>query len=397
MRIGMILDASFPPDPRIENEAATLIQAGHEIFLFCFDFRGDKPQREAINGIQVRRIQPGKLTYKLSALAYTVPVYHWALVKALRTFIEANQVEALHIHDMQVAQGVFEVNKRYKLPVTLDLHENRPEIMKYYKHVNAGLGKWLISPKAWKRHEYRFIRQADKVLVVTEEAKDYYVKEIPIAPEKFYVVPNTIREDFYTTYHCEQAILSKYQDHFTLLYVGDTGYRRGLATVIEALKYLIPKIKQIKVVIVGDSTYDEKWKQLVSEKGYEDHVDLMGWQRFELFQSYILAADVGVCPIHRNIHHDTTFANKLFQYMSFGKPIVVSDCPSQANMVRKFNTGLVHKAQDSQGFAEQVLRLYQDKALYQQLSENASKATKDELNWRVLSKQIIEAYDSYEV
>lgn len=394
MRIGMILDTSFPPDPRVENEAVTLIQAGHEVFLYCFDFNGDLPQQEEINGLHVWRTRPGKLTYKLSALAYTVPFYHWVLASSLRSFIESNHIEALHIHDMQVAQGVFEVNRKYKLPTTLDLHENRPEIMKHYKHVNSGMGKWLISPGAWKKNEYKFIQQADKVVVVTEEARDYYVKEIPVSPEKFFAVPNTIREDFYTKYHQEEAILSRYKDHFTLIYVGDTGYRRGLNTVINALEDLVPVIKNIKLIVVGDSTYDETLKQLVIEKGFENHVDLMGWQKFELFQSYILAADIGVCPIHRNIHHDTTFANKLFQYMAFGKPIVVSDCPSQANLIEKFNTGLVHKAEESKSFAEQILKLYEDKELYQKLSNNASQATKNELNWKVLSRQIIKVYEA---
>ena len=30
----MILDAVFPPDPRVENEAVSLVKAGHEVFLF---------------------------------------------------------------------------------------------------------------------------------------------------------------------------------------------------------------------------------------------------------------------------------------------------------------------------------------------------------------------------
>lgn len=393
MRIGMILDASFPPDPRVENEAVTLIQAGHEVHLFCFDLKGDAPKQEQINGIHVWRITPGKLTYKLSALAYTIPFYHWLLASPLKAFIEKNQIEALHIHDMQVARGVFALNRKYKLPVTIDLHENRPEIMKYYRHVNSGLGKFLISPRTWKKFEYKFIQQADKVVVVTEEARAYYMNELPVAAEKFHIVPNTIREEFYTNYRTDQTILNRYQNHFTLLYVGDTGYRRGLNTVVEALDILAPKINNLKVVIVGDSTYDPKLKALISQKGYGSTVDLMGWQNFELFQSYILSADIGVCPIHRNIHHDTTFANKLFQYMAFGKPIVVSDCLSQANLVRKFNCGLVHEAQDSKAFADQILKLYENKELYQDLSKNASHATKNELNWKVLSSQIIKAYN----
>ena len=48
-----------------------------------------------------------------------------------------------------------EANSKF-LPVTLDLHENRPEIMKFYKHVNSFLGKLLISPKKWKIAEEKY-------------------------------------------------------------------------------------------------------------------------------------------------------------------------------------------------------------------------------------------------
>ena len=33
MKIGMILDAPYPIDPRVSNEASALISAGHEVYL----------------------------------------------------------------------------------------------------------------------------------------------------------------------------------------------------------------------------------------------------------------------------------------------------------------------------------------------------------------------------
>ena len=36
MRIGMILDAPFPIDPRVSNEASALISAGHDILFILF-------------------------------------------------------------------------------------------------------------------------------------------------------------------------------------------------------------------------------------------------------------------------------------------------------------------------------------------------------------------------
>ena len=144
------------------------------------------------------------------------------------------------------------------------------------------------------------------------------------------------------------------------LYLGDTGARRGLLTVLESLKYLIPSIPNIKVLIVGSSKEDYINENYVSEHNYKDYVEFAGWQNFELFQSFIIASDIGICPLHKNIHHDTTFANKIFQYMAFGKPIVVSNCTSQEKIVEDYTCGLVFKEKDSKDFADKVLSIALD-------------------------------------
>ena len=48
----MVLDAEFPPDSRVENEAVSLIGAGHEVHLFSLNY-GSHPDYEEINGIHV--------------------------------------------------------------------------------------------------------------------------------------------------------------------------------------------------------------------------------------------------------------------------------------------------------------------------------------------------------
>jgi hypothetical protein len=146
MKIGMILDAEFPPDPRVENEAVSLIKSGHEVFLFCLQY-GQQKSFEVINGIHVKRFLSNKLEYKLSALAYTIPIYTFLMKTKIDQFVKENKVNALHIHDMRIAAAVFSVNKKHKLPVVLDLHENRPEIMKFYPHLSVFPGKYLISSK----------------------------------------------------------------------------------------------------------------------------------------------------------------------------------------------------------------------------------------------------------
>jgi glycosyltransferase involved in cell wall biosynthesis len=393
MKIGMILDGTFPPDPRVENEAAALIGEGHEVFLFCLDYAHNQKVSENREGIRIRRIQLPKHLYTFSALAYTIPYYHLYLRKKISNFIRENDIEAVHIHDIQVARAVFDAGKKFNLPMTLDLHENRPEIMQYYAHLHTLSGKLLISPAVWKKYEQKYITQADHVVVVTEEAKQYYLNRNPaLNPEKFHVVPNTIRESFYTNYQFDNAILSRYKNDYTILYLGDTGLRRGLLTVLQSLKFLVPAIPNIKVVIVGTSKEDSVLKNYVKQHHFEKYVDFEGWQDVSLFPSYILASEIGICPIHRNLHHDTTYANKLFQYMSFGKPVVVSDCPAQKRLVEEYACGLAFEDRNEKDFSEKILMLYQDNKVYNAMSKNAKDAIVNDLSWENRNKELLKIY-----
>ena len=109
-----------------------------------------------------------------------------------------------------------------------------------------------------------------------------------------------------------------------------------------------------------------------------------------------MASDIGVSPLHKNIHHDTTYANKIFQYLSFGKPIVVSDCKAQEKIVEMYQCGLVFKDRNVIDFSEKILKLHGDKKLYNDSSFNAKKAIKEKLHWGIVSKDLNTLYEQIE-
>ncbi len=393
MKIGMILDSTYPPDPRVENEATILINKGHQVFLLALDYSKKTKRSETIKGIQVDRVYPPQLLYKLSALAYTLPFYHIYFYLTIKKFIKNHQIESLHIHDIQISRAVFWVNRSFKLPIVQDLHENRPEIMKFYAHVKSGVGKILIKPAIWKKYEYRYIQKATKVIVVTESAADYYVSEIGVDKTKFTVVPNSVKETFFKNPVLEEAIIEKYSKYYTILYLGDTGERRGLEVAIKSIKSLKKTIPNIKLCVVGTSKYDKTLKYLIEQEGVQEYVDMLGWQNFELFPSFIQSCQIGICPLHRNLHHDTTYANKIIQTLSFGKPMIVSNSDAQQQLIEKHKCGLVFKDRDIADFESKVLQLYLNKGQYLSLSANAKTAVEKQLKWEILSQELIKTYD----
>ena len=396
MNIGMILDYTFPPDPRVENEAISLINSGHNVFLFCLTY-GKQPIQENIKEIKVRRYTWNKITYKLSALAYTFPFYHQLMTPKIRHFLKENEVDAIHIHDMRIAKAVFRANEQLRLTVVLDLHDNMPEIMKLYPHLQKFPGKQLISPKKWKIAEEQFIEKADKVITVSQEFIDEVVNRTKIDSSKILLVPNTVQKSFYESAVIENEIVHKYQDNFVILYLGDTGIRRGLQTAIEACSNLVKEIENLKLVIVGKNSTDHILKQQVRDLNLESVVDFQGWQNVKLFPSYIAPSHVCISPLHRNIQHDVAYANKLFQYMSFGKPVLVSDAIAQKNLIERTNSGLVHEERNPQEFADKVMQMYNDERLRTELGVNGKQFIENEFCWEKTSEKLIQLYDELEI
>ena len=388
----MILDDVFPPDPRVENEAITLINGGYEVFLFCLH-NGNQKTNELINGIKIRRYKFSKLTYKLSALSYDLPFYKMIMRPKINHFIKKNNIDFLHIHDIRIAETVFQVNKKYKLKVVLDLHDNIPENMRFYPHLRKFPGKYIISPKKWKIKESEFIIKADKIITVSPNFAKDIIEENNIEKEKMILVPNTVRKSFFKEAIYSKVIDEKYSNKFVVLYLGDTNIRRGLLTAIRATELLSKRIINFKLVIVGQNTTDSILKEETKKLNLESFIDFEGWQDVSLFPSYIVASNICISPLYRSIQHDVAYANKIFQYMSFGKPILVSNATAQKEIVERINSGLVHQEKNKDDFSSKVLELYQNEEKAEELGNNGKQFIENEFSWEVTSQALVKLYN----
>ena len=387
MRIAMILDDPFPPDLRVEREAQALLSQGHEVHLLNFNARAKEDRVFDHDGIKVTQVALGKLWYKLSALAYTLPFYHMKLRGHLRAFLSSG-FDAVHIHDLKVARAVFDA-----LPVgvrsVLDLHENRPEIMKEYPHLKRGLGRWLISPKVWKRFETRYINAADGVVIVTEEAAVAYRDQQAIRQEHFAVVPNYTPLAFNPNGHPK----SMPHQAVKLLYIGDTGERRGIMTALEAMASDL-RLAEVELDVLGTSSFQPQLESYVQDMGLVSRVRLHGWVSPDVFPAFLEKAHIGICPILRNPHHDTTYANKVFQYLAYGLPILLSDCPAQVAVVEQWSCGGVHEAGSADSFADALCAMTQDARTYEALSTAGLQAFQTQLNWESATTELLGFYGS---
>ena len=209
------------------------------------------------------------------------------------------------------------------------------------------------------------------------------------------LVPNTVRQSFYKEAIYSEEIKNKYSNNFVVLYLGDTHIRRGLLTAIRASKTLSQDITNFKLVIVGRNTTDNILIEEVKRLNLESFIDFEGWQDVSLFPSYILASDVCISPLYRSIQHDVAYANKIFQYMSFGKPILVSNATAQKELVESINSGFVHEQNNEEDFQSKVLELYKNKEKSQELGDNGKEFIENKFSWELTSKALVKLYDEF--
>lgn len=392
--IGMILDGEFPPDPRVNNEAQALLKQGHKISLFCIGKPGDE-KRELVDGIQVHRfILSPKIYKKIHALVFSFPFYQIILKQTVKSFINKGDFDIIHIHDMIVASVALPIAKKANIKTILDLHENRPAIMPLYTHVNSGLGKYLINIKKWEKKQIELAKQADKVIVVTPEAKQDLLEASRKLEHDIISVPNSVEIDRFKAYKINNEISHKYVDKFVILYLGNTGLRRGTELAVKSVRKMIDcGMENFLLLLVGGSRDNQFLKNLTEVENVQDYVEITGWQDENLFPSYLKNADVCISPLKKNRHHDTTYANKIFQYMCFAKPVLASNCAAQAAVINDAECGLIHEAESVADFVLKIKKLYDNPELRKKLGNAGFDALQNKYDWNIMQKNLIDLYD----
>ena len=207
------------------------------------------------------------------------------------------------------------------------------------------------------------------------------------------VVPNTVKIADFTSHPISEEIVQRMEGFYNIVYIGDTSIRRGTDTAIRAMALIKDNVPNARLWLVGKSSADEELKALSGNLGVTETVTMEGWQSPALLPSYLRSASVGLSPLRKNRHHDTTYANKLFQYMIFGIPLVVSGSRAQADLVELEKCGLVHQANDPESLAEKILFLHSNTDIASAMGERGKNAVVSKWNWDETVKDLIDMYD----
>jgi glycosyltransferase involved in cell wall biosynthesis len=396
MRIGMILDNEFDGDTRVQNEVLSLTKYGFKVYILCFN-HGKKKKLEDFNGATiVRFFFPQVLKNKLRFFNNTfLDAYSYVWSFKIRQFIKEYKISVLHSHDLYMAKSVIVANRKFNLKTILDLHENFPAALKSYTWTKSWLGKLLINPDRWIIKEKKLLKKFSKIILISNEFKEVLKNKYPNLEDKFVVYPNYPNVEKLMDFKIDTNIIPK-KDEFIIFYFGGIAERRGIFTLLESLKILLKTSYLFKVLLIGpvDKSDKQKLNSFLKDKAIRNNIIYYSWRDISFLPSYIHVSDVCVSPLIKNDQHESGVANKVFQYMLFKKPIIVSNCIPQQKIVEEEKCGLVFDSGNPKDLAEKILILYKNLPLREEMGENGRKAVLAKYNLNLANKDLVNMYNN---
>ena len=382
----MVLDHEFPPDIRVENEIQSLHEEGHLVHIACYTQKG-REKVEVTNNCTIHRKPISRLIHKSSVGALRFPFYFNFWRKFLGEISEKESFDAIHVHDLPLAQVGYEFSKKHNTKLTLDLHENWPALLRVATHTQSVLGRFLSVNKQWEKYEIAYCKLADNVIVVVEEAKERLINS-GIAGDKITVVSNTLNLT-----HFQLPKTKPDPEFITLLYAGGINKHRGLQYVIQGLKHVDDLPKPVRLWILGAGSYVDELIELAKKEGVEDKVFFEGWKDYKEMQTFFGKSDYCLIPHVKNDHTDSTIPHKIFQYMYAGKPMLVSDCAPLKRIVEETYSGLVYQFDNPEEFADKLKKLVHSNEYHtKDFVESNRKQVIDLYNWRIDSAKLNALY-----
>jgi len=350
-------------DDRIfHKELKTLANAGYKVTLIA-----PHDKKEAIGNIEMVPIPKARNRFERMAIS-TLRALYLALKE---------KADIYHFHDPELIPAAFIIKLLTGRKVVYDVHEDYKQKMLSYEWINKRYRKFVSI--ILDMLEKKFSTYFDYVITA-----DSYVQS-RFRRRKVEIIANYPPLSFSAGLEC-----TRNNTTFKLIYVGGISEDRGIVMIIESLKYL--KNKNINFEVFGN-TDNPMLLNLLNNTEKVKYFGVVPWQEVS---KHLANADVGLVllqPVPAYFYCPGENIVKLFEYMSVGLPIIISNFPKLKKLILDIGCGIPVDPTNPEEIAKAIEYLIEHPEEVKQMGENGRKAVLEKYNWEHEEKKLLRIYD----
>lgn len=226
----------------------------------------------------------------------------------------------------------------------------------------APLKNWML----YYPIEKMLSKHTDTLITINEEDYDFvknrfkstdvkYIHGIGINSNKFDItMSDAKREDM-------RKNLSINPLDFLMIYVAELSDRKNQQMLIDAMKIIVKKNDNIKLLLVGSGPLKEQFEKEIRENFLQNNIILLGYRTdipelLKISDLYVATSKMEGLPIN------------ILEAMSSGLPVVATNSRGQRELIRDGENGYIVEVNDVDSFVQKIENVYMDHRIRERIT-----------------------------
>jgi glycosyltransferase involved in cell wall biosynthesis len=364
---GIVFLRSNPiePDPRVEKEALSLVKNDFRVLVVGWDRENKYPYYEKKDFGEVYRIKiKAKFGTGIKNIRHLI---RWQfglfsfLVKKRRNY------DCIHACDFDTIVPALACKLLFRKRVVYDIFDFYADML---RNVPDFLRRFI------RNIDLFLIGLADAVIIADEGRREQISGS---KPKKLVVIYNSPNE-------VNTQDIDNLND-FTIAYVGLLQKERGIKEMVE----VVSKHKDWNLIIGGFGGDEEEIRELSQ---YFDNIKFVGRVSYKTALDIYSKSTVLFATYDPKIpNHRYSSANKLFEAMMLGKPIIVAKNTGMDLIVDKYKLGFIVDYGDIKQIEAVLIEISSwNKDELQEFSERVKMVYRERFAWNIMEQRLIKLY-----
>jgi glycosyltransferase involved in cell wall biosynthesis len=363
------------------------VKAGHQVSVITglYDIGGldCTHKTQEIDGIKVIAVGTkygNKLSFIHRVLAFTTFMFA-AILKGLKV----KNVDVIYATSTPLTVGIPAMALKWfkGKPFVFEVRDQWPEIP-----IEMGIIRNKVIIRMLLGLE-RMIYKSASAIVALSPGTEAGIRTVIGDSKEIATIPNSSDTSVFHPGIDGMDIRKKHgwEKKFVLLHFGAMGRANGLGFVINAAQKLKDQNSIHFVIVGGGSTKDELEKKAKSLE--LTNIEFIGAVCKKLMPQYVAACDVSIVIFANYLILEHNSANKFFDSLSAGKPVLLNYSGWQREVIESNNAGFGCKQCDVDEFIEKICYLHEHPDELLKMGYNARKIAEEKFDRDLLAHQAL--------
>lgn len=272
------------------------------------------------------------------------------------------------------------LSAHYRVPYIYECVDVWPDVpigMGYIR--NPLLIKWL------NRRTGKIYRSAAEVVALSEGMRDQVLSHGEVSPEKVHVIHNGCDPDAFP------FVLREARKPIQVIYTGTVGLANGADAIVRLARAVEAIRDDIRFIVLGDGNDLDRVKAMAQQQACKN-LEFVARVPKEEVAGLLDRADIGLVTFAPHKVLEANSANKFYDYLASGLPVLTNYEGWQAKYMREWNCGLSAPMKDDAALLTNLLSLADDPGLRQEMGKNGRKLVEAKFDRKQLALRLLDLF-----